>query len=49
VVTVWLNVNELIRAVSVADYGAQLRKLLHTLRRGGQTKVLVATRPTSGS
>ena len=48
VVTVWLNVNDLIRGVSAADYEAQLRQLLHTLRRGGQTQVLVANTPDLG-
>jgi acyl-CoA thioesterase I len=48
VVTVWLNVNDLIRGVSAVDYGSQLRQLLHTLRRGGQTQVLVANTPDLG-
>jgi acyl-CoA thioesterase I len=48
VVTVWLNVNDLIRGVSAAEYEAQLRQLLHTLRRGGQTQVLVANTPDLG-
>jgi acyl-CoA thioesterase I len=48
VVTVWLNVNDLIRGVSAADYQAQLRQLLHSLRRGGQTQVLVANTPDLG-
>jgi lysophospholipase L1-like esterase len=45
VVTVWLNVNDLIGGVAATDYGAQLRQLLHSLRRGGQTQVLVANTP----
>jgi lysophospholipase L1-like esterase len=45
VVTVWLNVNDLINAVAVGNYEAQLRQLLHALRRGGQTRVLVANTP----
>jgi acyl-CoA thioesterase-1 len=45
VVTVWLNVNDLIRGVSAADYQAQLRQLLHALRRDGHTQVLVANTP----
>jgi lysophospholipase L1-like esterase len=45
VVTVWLNVNDLIHGVSAADYEAQLRQVLHALRRGGQTQVLVANTP----
>jgi acyl-CoA thioesterase-1 len=48
VVTVWLNVNDLIRGVSVADYESQLRQLLHSLRRGSQTQVLVANTPDLG-
>jgi len=48
VVTVWLNVNDLIRGVSAADYEAELRQLLHILRRGGQTQVLVANTPDLG-
>jgi lysophospholipase L1-like esterase len=45
VVTVWLNVNDLIRGVAASAYEAQLRQVLHTLRRGGQTRVLVANTP----
>ncbi len=48
VVTVWLNVNDLIQGVSPQAYGAQLRELLHALRRGGQTRVLVANTPDLG-
>jgi lysophospholipase L1-like esterase len=48
VVTVWLNVNDLIRGVSAADYAAQLSQLLHIMRRGGQTQVLVANTPDLG-
>jgi lysophospholipase L1-like esterase len=47
-VTVWLNVNDLIGGVSASNYEAQLRQLLHTLRRGGQTQVLVANTPDLG-
>src|SRR6266576_5990798 len=42
VVTVWLNVNDLINGVAAQDYEAQLRQLLRALRRGGQARVLVA-------
>ena len=45
VVTVWLNVNDLISGVASPAYEAQLRQLLHTLRRGGQARVLVANTP----
>ena len=48
VVTVWLNVNDLIRGVSAVDYQAQLRQVLHGLRRAGQTQVLVANTPDLG-
>ena len=44
-VTVWLNVNDLIQGVSPKDYGAQLEQLVHALRRNGQTRVLVANMP----
>src|SRR5262249_11187224 len=42
VATVWLNVNDLIEGVSPRTYGRELTALLTKLRRGGQTKVLVA-------
>jgi lysophospholipase L1-like esterase len=45
IVTVWLNVNDLIRGVTAAGYEADLTKLLTALRRGGATKVLVANTP----
>jgi lysophospholipase L1-like esterase len=45
VVTVWLNVNDLISGVAAPAYKAQLQQVLHTLRRGGQTRVLVANTP----
>jgi lysophospholipase L1-like esterase len=45
VVTVWLNVNDLINGVTAADYEAQLRQVLRALRRGGQARVLVANTP----
>ena len=45
VVTVWLNVNDLISGVTALDYEAQLRQLLRALRRGGQARVLVANTP----
>src|SRR5260370_42138012 len=44
-VTVWLNVNDLIDGVAATDYEARLRQLLHALRRGGQARVLVANTP----
>ena len=45
VATVWLNVNDLIDGVPVAGYAAQLRQLVHALRQGGKTRVLVANMP----
>ncbi|HXY72360.1 MAG TPA: SGNH/GDSL hydrolase family protein [Actinomycetota bacterium] len=45
VVTVWLNVNDLIAGVSAATYGQELTGLLQELRRGGRTQVLVANTP----
>lgn len=44
-VTVWLNVNDLVRGVGVADYERQLEALVRQLRRGGVTRVLVANTP----
>ena len=45
VVTVWLNVNDLISGITASAYEAELRQVLHTLRRGGQARVLVANTP----
>ena len=45
IATVWLNVNDLIQGVSAPTYEAQLRQVLHALRRRGQTRVLVANTP----
>lgn len=45
VVTVWLNVNDLIQGVTSTTYEAQFRQLVHRLRRNGQTRVLVANMP----
>lgn len=44
-VTIWLNVNDIIRGVAVADYEARLDSLVRQLRRGGTTRVLVANTP----
>jgi len=44
-VTVWLNVNDLTAGVPAGTYEAQLRQLVHALRRDGATKVLVANTP----
>ncbi|MDQ1437027.1 MAG: hypothetical protein QOK43_656 [Acidimicrobiaceae bacterium] len=45
VVTVWLNVNDIIARVPVETYETRLRALVHGLRRGGSTNVLVANTP----
>jgi acyl-CoA thioesterase-1 len=45
VVTVWLNVNDLVRFVPVARYESQLQKAVRLLKRGGRATVLVATTP----
>jgi lysophospholipase L1-like esterase len=44
-VTVWLNVNDLLTGVRPADYEKRLTKLVHQVRRGGATKVLLANTP----
>jgi lysophospholipase L1-like esterase len=44
-VTVWLNVNDLLTLVKPADYEAQLGELVHGLRRDGATRVLLANTP----
>jgi lysophospholipase L1-like esterase len=45
VATVWLNVNDLVRQVPPSAYEYTLGRLVRQLRRGGQTKVLVANTP----
>jgi acyl-CoA thioesterase I len=45
VATVWLAVNDVISLVPVNDYEATLRQLVHSLRRGGRTEVLVGNVP----
>ncbi|MGH9150431.1 MAG: SGNH/GDSL hydrolase family protein [Acidimicrobiales bacterium] len=44
-VTVWLNVNDIIRGVTAAAYEAQLGQLVTRLRRDGATRVLVGNVP----
>lgn len=44
-VTVWLNVNDLIRGVTPAEYERQLESLVRQLRRSVSTRVLVANTP----
>ena len=45
VVTVWLNVNDILHGVTPASYEGDLTRLVTALRRGGATKVLVANTP----
>ena len=44
-VTVWLNVNDIIAGVPPADFERDLASLVRQLRRGGATRVLVANTP----
>lgn len=44
-VTVWLNVNDIIDSVSADEYQSELDLLVHSLRRGGAARVLVANSP----
>jgi acyl-CoA thioesterase I len=44
-VTVWLNVNDILAGVPPSLYHDQLDQLVHDLRRGGTTRVLVANVP----
>jgi len=43
--TVWLNVNDIIAGVAVADFERDLATLVHGLRNNGATRVLVANVP----
>ncbi len=45
VVTVWLAVNDALSLVPVADYEQSLGNLVHALRQGGRTEVLLANVP----
>jgi lysophospholipase L1-like esterase len=45
VVTVWLNVNDLIALVTAANYEKTLKQIVHALRRDGAAQVLVANTP----
>jgi lysophospholipase L1-like esterase len=45
VATVWLAVNDLVTLEPVGTYETQLRDLVHALRRGGDTEVLVGNVP----
>jgi lysophospholipase L1-like esterase len=42
---VWLNVNDIRAFVTPSTYERRLRQLVHELRRGGATRVLVANTP----
>ena len=44
-VTVWLNVNDIIAGVSPEEYEPNLEALVSTLRRGGDTQLFVANTP----
>lgn len=44
-VTVWLNVNDMLQGVSPAEYERQLDSLLRQLRRSVSTRILVANTP----
>jgi lysophospholipase L1-like esterase len=44
-VTVWLNVNDMTRGVTPAEYERQLENLVRMLRNNGSTRVLVANTP----
>ncbi len=44
-VTVWLNVNDLIAGVNASAYENELERLVHMIRRGGAATVLVANTP----
>jgi acyl-CoA thioesterase-1 len=45
IVTVWLNVNDIIAGVTAPDFERDLGTLVHQLRRNGATRVLVANAP----
>lgn len=45
VVTVWLNVNDLVQGVQPADYRRQIVSLLRDLREGGDPVLLIANTP----
>jgi lysophospholipase L1-like esterase len=42
IATVWLDLNDLLAGVAPATYESQLSELVHRLRQGGTTRVLVA-------
>lgn len=44
-VTIWLNVNDLVAFVSPATYEKTLQQIVHAMRRDAQTTVLVANTP----
>jgi lysophospholipase L1-like esterase len=44
-VTVWLNVDDLVAGVPAAEFEGRLGQLVHALRQGGAARVLVANTP----
>jgi lysophospholipase L1-like esterase len=48
-VTVWLNLDDVTARTPVPTYERRLRDLVHALRRGGDTRVLVANTPAMAS
>jgi lysophospholipase L1-like esterase len=42
IATVWLNLNDLMNGVTPATYEAELQQVVHRLRQGGATRVLLA-------
>ena len=44
-VTVWLNVDDLVHGVTADQYEVELGQLVHQLRQGGRATVMVATTP----
>jgi acyl-CoA thioesterase I len=44
-VTVWLNVNDIIAGVGAQQYQVELEQLVHAMRRGGAARVLLANTP----
>lgn len=44
-VVVWLNVNDIIAGVGTDQYRVELDELVHSMRRGGAARVLVANTP----
>jgi lysophospholipase L1-like esterase len=45
IVTVWLNVNDIVAGVPADQFERDIASLVHQVRRNGQTRVLVANAP----